>query len=347
MVSAVLMQLGMGNGSGRLVGSVLKILALVVILAATDETSETTMLDEASLDQPLFATRVLKESIGNTNRVVAGAVSRTPPSLLKTKHDPILSLQGPEVMQKVSAAVSEIRSRADATISQTEARARQVELEAFKDKRAAIAKGQKEVAGIEQATKQKLDEQATQYTVLKEQLAEQEKTNKDEIETQQTENREKVLAARDAKRTETDAELQIQVSQALTQALDDFEAKQVSEAERTEVKKENIYTYADNKVASSLAKTEGIRTRIAEAEAAYEAHENESAEKAAAAKDAADEKQEKSDDLARRSREKAAESSLKKQEAEANAEKAKANAKMMLEAALKAAEDQKSRSPKR
>ena len=101
MVSAVLMQLGMGNGSGRLVGSVLKILALVVILAATDETSETTMLDEASLDQPLFATRVLKESIGNTNRVVAGAVSRTPPSLLKTKHDPILSLQGPEVMQKV------------------------------------------------------------------------------------------------------------------------------------------------------------------------------------------------------------------------------------------------------
>ena len=72
-----------------------------------------------------------------------------------------------------------------------------------------------------------------------------------------------VLAARDAKRTETDAELQIQVprtqtpnrchlnyicfcsskvDQALAQALDDFEAKQVSEAERTEVKNENIYT---------------------------------------------------------------------------------------------------------
>ena len=48
-------------------------------------------------------------------------------------------------------------------------------------------------------------------------------------------------------------------------------------------------------------------------EAAYEAHENESAEKAAGVKDAADEKQEKSDDLARQSREKAAESALKKQ----------------------------------
>lgn len=38
-----------------------------------------------------------------------------------------------------------------------------MELEAFKDKRAAIAKGQKEVAGIEQATKQKLDEQVVLY----------------------------------------------------------------------------------------------------------------------------------------------------------------------------------------